>query len=73
MPVETGARNMLLYFQPVVSAEERRCFLIDPLFQRGPSDCNTETISMACPPQEAAPSICVHLFPSVISIFLSRE
>jgi len=63
---------MLLYFQPVAQAEERRCFLVDPL-ESGARRRGTETTSRIERSQEITPSICVHAVPSIVSVFLSRE
>jgi hypothetical protein len=66
---------MLLYFQPIHIADQRRCFMTGAAGQRGGDflDNHTETASLGSLPEEEAGAVCVHQSPTVTSIYLVLE
>ena len=65
---------MLLYLQPTKDADQRRCFVSEPPGQGGDfTELATGSVSITSAPDENAVSVCVHLSPSVTSIYLVLE
>ena len=65
---------MLLYFQPTKDADQRRCFVTEPPGQGGDfTELATDSVSIASAPDEMCAPVCVHLSPSVTSIYLASE
>ena len=65
---------MLLYFQPTKDADQRRCFVAEPPGQGGDfTELATDSASITSSPDETNGSVCVHLSPTVTTIYLARE
>jgi hypothetical protein len=65
---------MLLYFQPTKDAERRRCFVTEPSGQGGDiTEQASASASITSPPDESSAPVCVHLSPTVTSIYLVGE
>jgi len=65
---------MLLYLQPTKDADQRRCFIAEPAGQGGDfSELDMHSISLTSSADETSPPVCVHLSPSVTSIYLVLE
>ena len=65
---------MLLYFQPAKDADQRRCFVAEPAGQGGDfSELDMDSISLTSGADETGTTVCVHLSPSVTSIYLVLE
>jgi hypothetical protein len=62
---------MLLYLQPTKDADQRRCFVSEPVGQGGDfTELAMGSASITSAPDETAAPVCVHLSPSVTSIYL---
>lgn len=65
---------MLLYLQPLNDGEQRRCFVSEPPGQGGDfSELHTDSASASPEAENAVSPLCVHLSPTVTSIYLARE
>ncbi len=65
---------MLLYLQPAKDADQRRCFVAEPAGQGGDfTELLTDSVSLTSAADEAGTTVCVHLSPSVTSIYLVLE
>lgn len=65
---------MLLYFQPAKDADQRRCIVAEPPGQGGDfTELLTDSASITSASDDDAAPVCVHLSPSVTSIYLVLE
>jgi hypothetical protein len=65
---------MLLYLQPLNEGEQRRCFVTEPATPGSHlTELKTDSVSVTSAPDETTAPVCVHLAPTVTSIYLARE